>query len=177
MGEGPPSATVPAFRTDGGTSGDLTLDFITSTSSPKWIRWQSMKSRALRLAFCLEMRRNGLIQHLTLALGTTWSVRSQSWPWLANLPSFSCIHPPTQPSNMHSVLTSATAANLLFCCSEQETDMVFFSPISYLKHTDDQKTLNHLTQMPHRGTTRFRMNLALSKPQLLRGACERDSQA
>jgi hypothetical protein len=57
VGEGTPSAIVPALSNDGGTSGDLP-DFITSTSSSNWIRWQSMKSRALRLAFCLEMRRN-----------------------------------------------------------------------------------------------------------------------
>lgn len=105
-GKGLSQQCVPAFRTGGGISGDLTLDFITSTSSPNWIRWQSMKSRASRLAFCLEMRRNVVIDPESASHPSPRATRSMgscSLPWLAILPfPLSCIHPPIHPTSIHS---------------------------------------------------------------------------
>ena len=130
-GEGLSQQCVPAFRTDGGTSGDLALDFITSTSSPNWIRWQSMKSRASRLAFCLEMRRNVIIGpesashpsprgHLVNG-ELLFALASYSF-----LPSL--LHPPAYPSIQYTFCHFSATASLVFSCSEQETDVVL-SPI------------------------------------------------
>lgn len=127
QGEGHCQQCVPAFRTDGGTSGDLALDFITSTSSPNWIRWQSMKSRAFRLAFCLEMRRNVIIGPESASHP---SPRGQlvKWELLFALASYSflpsLLHPPTYPSNRYTFCHFSATASLVFSCSKQETAVV-----------------------------------------------------
>lgn len=128
-GKGLSQQCVPAFRTGGRISGDLTLDFITSTSSPNWIRWQSMKSRASRLAFCLEMRRNVVIDPESASHPSPrgHSVNGELLFALASYSSLpSLLHPPTHPSNQYTFCRFSATASLVFSCSEQETDMVLF---------------------------------------------------
>lgn len=152
MGEGLSQPCVPAFRTGGGISGDLTLDFITSTSSPNWIRWQSMKSRASRLAFCLEMRRNVVIDPESASHPSPrdHSVNGELLFALASYSSLpSLLHPPTHPSIQPVYILP------LFCYSQSGVQLFRTGDrrgaFSYLKHTDNQKTPKHLTQMLYRG--------------------------